>query len=59
MGVGWYQLVFAYQNNRTLILATIPMRLFFAVVMWGWENSAAMAYEAGVAVICGLALLGR
>jgi hypothetical protein len=58
MGVGWYQLVFAYQKNRSLILATIPMRLFFAVVMWRWGNSAVMGYEAGVAVICGLALLG-
>jgi hypothetical protein len=59
MGVGWYQLVFTYQNNRTLIIATIPMRLLFAAVMWKFGESAVMAYEAGVAVICGLALLGR
>jgi hypothetical protein len=58
IGVGWYQLVFAYQNNRTLIFATIPMRVFFAFVMWSWGNSAVMGYEAGVAVVCGLTLLG-
>jgi hypothetical protein len=58
IGVGWCQLVFAYQNNRTLILATIPMRLFFAIVMWNWGNSAVMGYEAGVAVVCVLTLLG-
>jgi hypothetical protein len=57
IGVGWYQLVFTYQNNRTLIIATIPMRLFFAVVMWNWGNSAVMGYEAGVAIVCSLAQL--
>lgn len=58
IGVGWYELVFAYQNNHALILATIPMRLFFALVMWTWGNTGVIGYEVGVAIICGLALLG-
>lgn len=58
IGVGWYELIFAYQNNRALILATIPMRLFFAFIMLSWGNTGVVGYEAGVAVVCGLALLG-
>jgi hypothetical protein len=58
LGVGWYELIFAYQNNRALTLATIPLRLVFASVMWNWENSGVMGYEMAVAVVCGLALWG-
>jgi hypothetical protein len=58
IGVGWYELIFAYQNNRALILATIPLRFVFAYVMWTWENSGVMGYEMAVAVVCGLALWG-
>jgi hypothetical protein len=58
IGVGWYELIFAYQNNRALIIATIPMRLFFAFIMLAWGNTGVVGYEAGVAVVCGLALLG-
>lgn len=58
IGVGWYELVFAYQCNRALIAATIPMRLFFAIVMWTWGNHGVIGYEVGVAFVCGLALLG-
>lgn len=57
IGVGWYELIFAWQYNRALILATIPMRLMFAAAISSWGNSGAVAYEVGVALVCGLALL--
>lgn len=57
IGVGWYELIFAYQNNRVLILATIPMRLLFASIMTSWGNNGVVAYEISVAVVCGIALL--
>jgi hypothetical protein len=58
IGVGWYELIFAYQKNRALILATIPMRLFFAFIMLAWGNTGVVGYEVGVAIVCGLALMG-
>ncbi|KAF1360952.1 hypothetical protein EJ07DRAFT_45758, partial [Lizonia empirigonia] len=32
LGVGWYQAVFAWQNNKGLLVATIPLRLVYAAV---------------------------
>jgi hypothetical protein len=57
IGVGWYELIFAWQYNRALILSTIPMRLMFAAVISSWGNTGAVTYEVGVALVCGLALL--
>lgn len=45
LGIGWYQLIFAWQGNKALIVATIPLRLVFAAVVYrasGWD---AVAYE--------------
>ncbi|KAF3040738.1 hypothetical protein E8E12_008391 [Didymella heteroderae] len=39
LGIGWYQLIFAWQGNRALVIATIPLRLVFAAVVYrtsGW-----------------------
>jgi hypothetical protein len=58
IGVGWYELIFAYQKIRALILATIPMRLFYAFIMLAWGNTGVVSYEVGVAIVCGLALMG-
>jgi hypothetical protein len=57
IGVGWYELIFAWQSNRGLILATIPLRLLFGCVIWDWGSRTAVAYELSVAIICGGALL--
>jgi hypothetical protein len=48
LGIGWYQLIFAWQGNKALIVATIPLRLVFAAVVYrasGWD---AVAYELAV-----------
>jgi hypothetical protein len=57
IGVGWYEFIFAYQNSRTLYLATIPMRLLFAAItgnFWGWTNGV-VGYEFGVALVAAIA----
>jgi hypothetical protein len=56
IGLGVYEVVSARQNNRALIFATIPVRLLFAVMGWIWGG--VVVYEAGVAVVCGVALFG-
>lgn len=58
LAVGYYQLIFVYQGNRTLVAATIPLRLGFAGVMWWWGEMGGLAYELGVAVVAGLAVVG-
>lgn len=45
LGMGWYQFIFACQNNRALFVATIPLRIVYAFVVAriaGWD---AVAYE--------------
>ncbi|KAF2024267.1 hypothetical protein EK21DRAFT_117952 [Setomelanomma holmii] len=42
IGIGLYQVVFAYQGNRALILATLLMRLGFMGVMAQWGNTGAV-----------------
>lgn len=34
LGIGWYQLIFTWQNNKGLIVATIPLRLVYAAVVY-------------------------
>ncbi|KAF1922751.1 uncharacterized protein M421DRAFT_10294 [Didymella exigua CBS 183.55] len=41
LGVGWYQFVFACQNNRALISATIPLRINYAAVVYRSMGGAA------------------
>lgn len=45
LGIGWYQLVFAWQGNRALIVATIPLRLVFAAVVYRSSGWGAVVYE--------------
>lgn len=52
LGIGWYQFVFACQNNRSLFIATIPLRIVYAFVVARWAGRDAVAYEL---VVWGLA----
>jgi hypothetical protein len=45
IAVGWYQLIFAAQGNRRMMLSTVPLRLGFAVVMGYWEKPPLVMYE--------------
>ncbi|KAH7082077.1 hypothetical protein FB567DRAFT_594582 [Paraphoma chrysanthemicola] len=57
IGIGLYETIFAYQGNRQLIFATLPMRIAFAGVMASWGVGTAVLYDGIVAVVCGVALL--
>lgn len=52
LGVGWYQFIFTFQNNRQLLIATIPLRLVYAAVVARWGEWKAVGYEL---VVWGLA----
>lgn len=34
LGIGWYQFLFSWRDDRVLMGATVPLRLVFAAVMW-------------------------
>ncbi|KAI4937400.1 uncharacterized protein J4E92_002131 [Alternaria infectoria] len=52
VAVGWYQLIFTFQGNRRMMASTIPLRLGFAAVMYGWERQPVMIYELIVVWFC-------
>ncbi|KAJ4993694.1 hypothetical protein SVAN01_00748 [Stagonosporopsis vannaccii] len=53
LGIGWYQFVFACQNNQPLLAVTVPLRLVYASILaWSGNNGKVVAYEL---VVCGLA----
>lgn len=55
LGIGWYQLIFAWQNNQPLFAATVPLRIVYATILASWGgHGKAVAYELAV---WGLAVL--
>ncbi|KAJ4307620.1 hypothetical protein N0V94_009673 [Neodidymelliopsis sp. IMI 364377] len=48
IGIGWYQFVFACQNNQALFIATIMLRLVYAGVVATWGDQRVVAYEFAV-----------
>lgn len=45
LGIGWYQAIFAWQNNKGLLVATIPLRLVYAAITASWGYRGAVVYE--------------
>ncbi|KAF2628283.1 hypothetical protein BU25DRAFT_448224 [Macroventuria anomochaeta] len=48
LGVGWYQCVFACQNNKALFIATIPLRIIYAAIIARWGGWKPVLYELAV-----------
>ncbi|KAF1834449.1 hypothetical protein BDW02DRAFT_550494 [Decorospora gaudefroyi] len=58
LATGWYQLIFVAQGNRRLMLATVPLRLGFAGVMYGWGRMGMVLCEGCVVWFCLVGVFG-
>jgi hypothetical protein len=55
IALGVYEVSFARQKNRALILATVPVRLLF--VEMEWMRGGAVVWEVVVVLVCVVALV--